>query len=283
MNRVIKILMIISICVNANTNSGKLIIIGGGKRPASVMEKFIELAGSETANILIIPMASSDPIGTAEYQVKEMISYGVSKVNIINITREEANKDSVLRYLDGITGIFISGGDQNRLTKILLNTKFLKHMKDYYNNGGLIAGTSAGAAVMSKVMITGDEFKNDDPDKAFETIESKNIITSEGFGFLDNCIVDQHFIARRRHNRLISLVLDNPNLIGIAIDESTAVLVTNGNNYEVFGESQVIVYDARKSINLRINDNGKFSAIGVIMDILTAGDTYEIRIPETGE
>lgn len=259
---------------------GKLLIIGGGKRPPAVMKKFIEVSGGENSDILIIPMASGDPVGTAEYQKKQLLEFGASKVSYIICNHEQADTDSLLNSLKGITGIFISGGDQNRLTDIFLKTKFLKEVKQFYRDGGIIAGTSAGAAIMSKVMITGDEKKNNDPKRAFETIEMDNIITTEGFGFLNNCIIDQHFIIRRRHNRLISSVLENPELVGIGIDESTAILVLDGNLIEVLGDSQVIIYDARNVKQVESNSNGKISALKILTNVLTVGNKYYIKESE---
>ena len=148
-------------------------------------------------------------------------------------------------------------------------------IKGIYNNGGVIAGGSAGAAVMSKLMITGDEAKNKDSSYSFVTIEKGNVITSEGFGFIDDAIIDQHFIFRKRQNRLISLVLENPSLLGIGIDEETSIIVNKEMQFEVLGEYQVLVYDASSS-NISVNEKEQFRSDNIILHILDSNDKFDI-------
>lgn len=255
---------------------GSLVIIGGGKRPPELMKKIIELAGGENAKIVVIPNASSEPIETAEYQVNQFKSLGAVNTDFIFAEGKELNSESTLEKLMGVTGIFFSGGDQRRLASHLLNSKMLKRIEEIYESGGVIAGTSAGAAVMSKIMITGDEKKYPDAKSAFTTIESENIITSDGFGFLTNCIIDQHFIYRKRHNRLISLVLENPALTGIGIDESTAIVVNSDHECEVLGDYQVIVYRTDEKSEIKQNSGGLFSG-ALSMEVFLSGDRFIIE------
>lgn len=254
---------------------GSLVIIGGGKRPVYVMQKFIELAGGSDSKILVIPNASGDPINTGEYQVNQLIDLGAKNSFYIFSKLNEANLDSIVNKLDNVTGVFFSGGDQRKLTADLLNTRLLSRIKGIYNNGGVIAGTSAGAAVMSKLMITGDEAKNKDSSYSFVTIEKGNVITSEGFGFIDDAIIDQHFIFRKRQNRLISLVLENPSLLGIGIDEETSIIVNKEMQFEVLGEYQVLVYDASSS-NISVNEKEQFRSDNIILHILDSNDKFDI-------
>ena len=139
-----------------------------------------------------------------------------------NIT---ADVDSNLLKMENVKAVFFSGGDQARLTDALLGTKLLDKIKKVYDDGGVVGGTSAGAAIMSEVMITGDELINKDKEDFFIVIQKGNIKTTEGFGFVKTAIIDQHFVIRKRLNRLISVVLEYPNLLGIGIDESTAIIV----------------------------------------------------------
>ena len=261
----------------AQENRGHLMIIGGGKRPDYMMKKIIELAGGKDAKIVIIPNASSEPIETAEYQKGEFERLGAENVSFIYADREKADEDSVVGKLDSAKGIFFSGGDQRRLPRDLLSTRLLERIKEIYNNGGVISGTSAGAAVMSKIMITGDEINHPDAKTAFGTIEKDNIKTSEGFGFVNDAIIDQHFIYRKRHNRLISLVLENPELLGIGIDESSSILVYPDHIFEVIGKYQVIVYDAHSSSDIRATENNLLSASDIKMHILANGDKFDIK------
>jgi cyanophycinase len=143
-------------------DKGHLLIIGGGRRDTYLMERFIELAGGKNSKIVVFPMASSVPIETAKYQIEELKKLGCSNADYIYCTRQDADNDSNLTKLNGVSGVFFSGGDQSNLTKELLGTKLLEKIKIIYKEGGVVGGTSAGAAVMSKVMITGDELINKD-------------------------------------------------------------------------------------------------------------------------
>ncbi len=256
---------------------GHLVIIGGGDKPMSVMKKIVELAGGENSKILIIPNASSVPFEAYKEEAKEFNEAGCKNISYIFCSREQADLDSNVNKLNGVTGIFFSGGDQSRLTGDLLGTKLIAKVHEIYENGGVISGTSAGAAVMSKVMITGDELINKDTTTSFNSIQKNNVKTIEGFGFVTKCIIDQHFIKRKRNNRLISVVLEHPELLGVAIDESTAILINPDDTFEVLGESQVIIYDPTHVENIEADQNGKFSATGIVMSILTKGQKYNLK------
>lgn len=268
------ILTIIFLFANQVIAGGHLLIIGGGKRPDRVMKKVIELAGGENAKIVVIPMASGDPVDVGDYQANQLRELGSNNCTYILCDSTGANADTTLAKLEGVTGIFLSGGDQNRLTKIFNGSKVLDRLKEIYESGGVIAGTSAGAAVMSKIMITGDEIKYPDARSAFTTIEKDNIKTIEGFGLLQNAIIDQHFIYRKRINRLFSAVLENPKKIGLGIDESTAIIVKPNNTFEVLGDYQVVIIDAKESGKISNNDKGLFSVDGLNLHILLEGEKY---------
>jgi cyanophycinase len=263
-----------------DTNRGHLFIIGGRKLP-SIMKKFVQLAGGPQAKIVIFPMASSDPLNAALYQRYQFETLGVKNVEFIICDSLSADADSNLSVLQDVTGIFFSGGDQSDLTKALLHTKMLGKIKHIYKNGGIVGGNSAGAAVMSELMITGDELFNTDSTRAFTTIQKNNIKVTEGFGFIKSAIIDQHFIRRKRHNRLISLVLEHPELIGIAIDEATAIIVSPDNTFEVLGDYTVIVYDATKAEKITTDKKGNLSAVNIRMHVLKSGDKYDLRTRET--
>jgi cyanophycinase len=206
-------------------SKGNLVIIGGGDKPSYIMQKIVDLAGGVGSKIIVIPNASSDPLGSAEYNVEEFKNLGCTNLDFILFSKEDADKDSLIEKLSGATGIFFSGGDQAFLTRDMLGTKLLEKVYDIYNNGGVISGTSAGAAVMSELMITGNELINKDSSDIFISIQKNNVEVTEGFGFIKSAFIDQHFIKRKRLNRSISVVLENPELLGIGIDESTSIVV----------------------------------------------------------
>ena len=261
----------------ATRSKGHLFIIGGGQQPAEMTRRFIELAGgTNRAKIIVIPMASEDAEDSGKHQVAVFQSFGVTRVESVVFTREEADSPaSVARFADA-TGVFFTGGDQTRLAAIVTNTAVHRRLKELHARGAVLGGTSAGAAVMSEIMITGEELRNDDKTNAFTFIRRDNIETKAGFGFITNAIIDQHFIKRKRLNRLFSVVLEHPNLVGIGIDESTAVIVNPDNTFEVIGESAVMVMDPRTATHFQTDPKGNLSASGIRTHILLAGDRFDL-------
>jgi cyanophycinase len=256
---------------------GYIFAIGGGKRPDYMMKKFIELASRFNAGkIIVLPMASSVPVEVGAEQAQALKKLGAGEVGYHILDRDLAMEEKSIKILKGVGGIFFSGGVQVRLTAILMGTPFLKAMHEHFQNGCVIGGTSAGAAVMSEIMITGDENREVESGNEFQTIEAGNIVTVEGFGFVKNAIVDQHFVRRKRHNRLLSLVAENPHLVGIGIDESTAVLFSPDGSFEVIGERSVILYDATKAKVETLPSQG-IRAHNMVMHILKAGDRYDLN------
>ena len=269
-------IFIVSILPSYAQDKGHLLIIGGGERPGYVLKKFIELAGKENAKILIIPVASGEPDESGNILKKEFIENGCKNVDYIIVNKQNVDLQSNIEKLKGVTGIFFGGGDQSKLTDIFFKTDFLKKIKQIYTDGGVIGGTSAGTAVMSKIMITGNELINKDPEEIYIFIKKNNIETKEGFGFINNAIIDQHFVKRKRHNRLISIVLENPELPGIGIDEETAIIVNPDNTFEVIGENSVIVYDASSVKSIKLDKNGNLGADNIKLQILVQGDKYNL-------
>ncbi len=255
---------------------GPLVIIGGGSRPHYMMEKIVELAGGDACRMVVIPMASSDPLDVALYQSWQLEEAGCPDVSFVRFDSITANHDSIVAALDDVTGIFFSGGDQNRLTAHMLDTRLLDRVREIHRGGGVLAGTSAGAAIMSEIMITGDEALHPDAEYSFTTIERGNVMTAPGFGFVARVIIDQHFIARQRQNRLISLVLENPQLVGVGIDESTAIIVRDPDSFEVFGENTVMVIDASNAAGVATTAGGDLVGHGLTLHILGSGQRYDL-------
>jgi cyanophycinase len=254
-------------------SGGHLVIIGGGSRPPSVTEQFIRLAGGATAaRLVVIPLASEDTATTGRRAVEEFKALGVSRVEVLPSAPEEA--DRVMRQA---TGVYLTGGDQQRLVDALAGTRVVGALHELLRRGGVIGGTSAGAAVMSARMITGEERGITKEDDRFRSIQREQIETTNGFGFLTNAVVDQHFIARKRANRLFSVVLENPRLIGIGIDESTAVVVGPDQSFEVVGDRSVMVIDARHSGLVRTGTDRRLAATGLRVHVLVAGDRFDLK------
>jgi cyanophycinase len=221
-------------------------------------------------------MASADPADTGEYQSGQLREAGCPDVDFLVFDREAADSDEVVARLEGITGIFFSGGVQGRLLDHMAGSRLFERVREIYMNGGVLGGTSAGAAVMSRVMITGDENHPLSEDDTFEIIGAGNVITAEGFGLVTDAIIDQHFVVRKRHNRLISLVLENPSLVGVGIDEATAIVMPSPNELWVLGESIAVIYDASEATHIETNDELELSAQGVRMHLLKSGQGYDL-------
>jgi cyanophycinase len=254
---------------------GNLLIIGGGERPASVTSLFARLAGGADAVIAVFPQASQLK-QTGPELAAELGKLGAREVRVVAADRKQADGEAALRKLDGVTGVFFAGGDQARLTGTLRGTAVERRLHELYAAGAVIAGTSAGAAVMSRVMITGDERRPLSKDQAWQRIESDDVVTDAGFGFLDGAIVDQHFVRRRRNNRLLSLVLENPSLVGLGIDERTALWVRPGGMLEVVGDGPVVIYDARGADTVRLPVSHGLEGAGLRLHVLRAGAAYDL-------
>ena len=261
---------------------GSLLIVGGGPIPPAVLERFVALAGGAgRARIVIYPMASEHVEAGVELE-KTFTALGASAERRV-LAREQADSETEAAALADVTGVWFGGGDQSRLTAALLGTRVEAAIAARYRAGAAVGGTSAGAAVMSTPMLTGDERKPGgnrppvpDSGDAWMTIARDNVVTADGFALLPSAIVDQHFVRRRRNNRLLSLVLENPSLVGVGVDESTALEVGPDGLWRILGESVAVIFDARGAA---VTPPGApaLGAAGVRLDVLPAGSTYDPR------
>ena len=262
---------------------GTLFIVGGGAQPPELVTQFIALAGGPGhARIAIFPMASEDST-TGPEKKAELDSLGATSF-VINVTRAQADADSIVKLIGTATGIWFPGGDQVRITKALQGSKALRAIHERYRDGAVIAGTSAGAAIMSDSMLTGNQFYPGMTTAVDSGVSSKRIARNiieviPGLGFLHGAIVDQHFIKRMRENRLMSVILERPSLLGVGIDESTALRVYPDGHWQVYGASAAIVFDAR-SATITPGSAPKLGVSGMRVSILPAGSTFD---PRTGK
>lgn len=269
------IIILLTSPIYCSQTKGKLVIVGG-VQTTEIVKKYVELAGGSNAKIIVIPNAGSDPVYWSEVQVKEFNDLG-AQAQYLLFTKETADDKSNLDKMDWANAVFFLGGDQSVLTHDMLGTKLLQKVFDIYNNGGVVGGSSAGAAVMSEVMITGNELVNKDSSASFVTIERGNVEVKRGFGFLKNVIVDQHFLKRKRHNRTISALIEHPDLFGIAIDESTAIIVYPDETFEVIGSNQVLIYDPTNGKNIREDKNGNLGITDMKLQVLISGDKFDMK------
>jgi cyanophycinase len=268
----------------AQSARGHLFIVGGGPQPPELVQRFVDLAGGKNGKIVVFAMASSDGKSSGEEKADDLRKLGAD-AHAYYIDQNEANSDSMVKNMEGVTGVWFGGGDQVLLTKALLGTRVEKAIHDRYQAGAVVGGTSAGAAVMSNPMLTGEEKHPggvrppSDTSDHFMTIARGNTELVPGFGLIKGALIDQHFLRRRRHNRFISAVLDNPLHLGAAIDESTALIVNPDGHWSVLGESAVSIYDARHAT---ITPAGApvLGESGLILSVLPSGSSY---YPATGK
>jgi cyanophycinase len=233
---------VIGECCNfepAHPVPGSLVICGGGKLPEPVLNHFLQLAGGDQARIVIIPTASS-LAGTPEVE-KKIEFWRRAKVAALSIlhtrSRTTADDPAFVKPLEQATGVWFTGGFQWRLADTYLGTAVDRLVHSVLDRGGVVGGTSSGAAIMSTLMI---RRSNPDPE------------VGRGFDFLSGTVIDQHFIKRNRQDRLVHVLASHPGYFGLGIDEGTAV-VAQGRRLRVIGSSQVIAcLSASQSLPLRM-------------------------------
>ncbi|MFT3681629.1 MAG: cyanophycinase [Ferruginibacter sp.] len=257
---------------------GSLFIIGGGDRTYGLMQSLKTTAQlKDNDYIVILPMSGENP-DTSFYYIKEDLRqvFNNPVVNF-NFTKEKSNDISWLDSLEKAKLIFITGGDQNRFMNIVLHTPIYDAIKKAFKNGGTVAGTSAGAAVMSEKMITGNELIGDSAaTNSFTKIRHNMVEIKEGLGLVKKAVIDQHFIVRSRYNRLLSVLAANPSLECIGIDEATAVII-KGQKVTVAGESQVIRLRIANTKNTAPGKKDMIRMENARLDILTAGDVFMLK------
>ena len=259
---------------------GALVIVGGGSQPPALVEEFVRLAGGAgTARIVVFAMASASGETGGEEKAQSLRALRAAARNVW-ITREQADQDSVVHLLDSATGIWFGGGDQARLTKALLGSRVERAIHARYAQGAVVGGTSAGAAVMSTPMITGNELLQErDSSEAWRRVKRGTVEVDSGFSFLTDVVIDQHFLRRKRQNRLLSLVLASAPHLGAGIDEGTAIIVEPSGMWRIMGASAVLVVDARDAVR-SAGGAPVLGATGVRMHLLPDGATFD---PRTGK
>jgi len=256
---------------------GYLLVIGGAEdkyNERRILKKFLTLAGEEKAEVLIVPVASDFPEFAADVYTQAFRNLGVANPRVLRATsRQDVVLADADQLLDGVTGVFITGGDQMRLVSLLGGTKFADKLRKVVRETDIVlAGTSAGAAGMSTSMIVRGE-STSHPHKS-------SVRLSPGLGFLKNIIIDQHFTERGRISRLITAVSYNPYNLGIGIDENTAIILDGKGILEVFGQGSATIVDGSQiTFNeiAEVADHEAFSICGVQLHVLRDGLIYDYR------
>lgn len=258
--------------LNTNLSDGYLFIIGGGDRDDLLMQKMIEVAGWKKGDIMVaIPLSST--YDSSYYWINDQLQHmtGQACVRFDSAAIYDAAKLDSLRRAKII---FIGGGDQSRMMQLIQGSTVKRIILEAYHHGATVGGTSAGAAIMSERMITGNQLLDTAYESTFPVLRSENLELKEGLGLLDSVIIDMHFITRSRYNRLFSAVMEHPNYQCIGIDEATAIIV-HGDSATVAGESQVITIQVPHHI-----EKGKDHLMGardLDVSIFLPGDKFRIR------
>lgn len=210
---------------------GSLVIGGGGSMPQKVWDRFMELAGGEDARLVVIPTAKDDAenYDPENYLADWRARNPASVVMLHTRSLETANDTHFVASLKQATGVWFGGGSQSKIANAYMGTLVEKELYGVLERGGVIGGSSAGAAIQSRVMISGG--------KSAAKVK-------QGFDFLPGAVIDQHFLARNRQARLKGVLKDRPHLVGFGIDERTAMIVYEGRRFDVIGESCVTAYVA---------------------------------------
>lgn len=271
---VLLIALVFTTLLAFSQNKGSLFIIGGGDRSPALVKQMVETAKLKSSDyIVVLPMATSIPEESVAYISGQLSVACNNRITSFNFTKSQA--DNQQAWIDSVKNarfIFITGGDQNKFMEVVRGTKLYEALHQAFRNGATISGTSAGAAVMSQIMITGEEKGKSDKD-SFREIKSNSVVTSTGMGFLTSAIIDQHFIIRSRYNRLLSALADHPDKTLIGIDEATAIIVT-GKKVTVAGESQVVVVS--KPQKLKTTGN-KATFKNAAISLYSAGESFELK------
>ena len=254
--------------------AGRLLIIGGHEdktKDKLILRALADEVGS--GKLVVATLASEEQKEMWERYETTFRGLGVRHLYKLEVeTREEAKSDAKVKILRDAEAVFFTGGDQLKITSLLGDSPIYERCHEIYREGGLIAGTSAGASVVCETMMVGGG--NNGSHRLGEPIR-----LGAGFGFFKGAIVDQHFAERGRMGRLVGVVAQNPRMLGLGIDENTAILVRNQRSFTVLGDGAVYVVDGSPVSYSNISE-GSFdetlSVFGIRLHLLTQGDTFDL-------
>ena len=254
---------------------GSVIIIGGAEdkvRDRVILNRFVSLAGGRDATIAVISTASSLGAEAGERYRQVFSELGVKTVRPLHaITRPQANDESAAKVVRDATGVFLTGGNQLRLSSTLGGTRLADAILERFHHGAVVAGTSAGASAMSSHMIAFGA--------SGATPKHRMAQIAAGLGVLPGVIVDQHFQQRNRLGRLLSLIAQNPSLLGLGVDEDTAGIVGADHVVEVIGRGSITVVDGVGSETdaWEVHGHRPLMISGVVLHSLPAGYRFDLR------
>lgn len=252
---------------------GPLLAIGGAEDKfgnRKILRRFVELSGGGDARIAIIPTASA--IDDAGQRYKGIfLELGAAAADVVFVgDRDDANRDELVQIVEESTGVFITGGNQIRVAAVLGGTEIARAILRKHRDGATIGGTSAGASVMSAIMVAGGG--------SGSTPRPHSAMMSPGLGLIDSVIIDQHFRERDRVGRLVTMVSFNPGLLGLGIDEDTAALIWPHGTLEVVGRGSVVIVDGSQMKSDVFSSRGKhpLTVANVMVHFVAEGCRFDM-------
>ena len=261
----------------ARSRQGDLLVIGGaedklGKR--TVLNEFVQRSGGSDARIAVIPTASS--LGPEIVEVYDALFSRLGAAEVYGVrphSRAEASSPELVEMLDRATGIFMTGGNQLKLSTVIAGTPFGEAIVGARNRGVTVGGTSAGASIQSSHMV------------AFgpggSTPKQRMTQVAAGLGLVENCVIDQHFAQRNRYGRLLMIVSQSPQLLGMGVDEDTGAVITRRDGTEllsVVGRGSVTLFDGSAMVTNahEAREHRPILASGVTLHVLPAGSEFDL-------
>jgi cyanophycinase len=260
----------------ARKEQGSLIIIGGNEKKdqeRKILKEVARRAGS--GKLVVVTVATAEPRESFEEYRQIFQELGVKKIEHLDVRlREEAKSEERVKILEGASVVFFTGGDQLKITSQLGDSAVYQTIEKIFEQGGTIAGTSAGASVMSETMLV-----DGNGDESHQV--GKLLGMAPGLGFVKNVVIDQHFAERGRLGRLLGAIAQNPRQLGVGIDENTAIIVQDQTSFEVVGQGAVYVLDGSDSSysNLGEGEEEKkaMSVFDVQLHVLSEGNRFDFK------
>jgi cyanophycinase len=250
------------------------VAIGGNEDKRSgkeVLRRLVELPRGGARHVEILPTASTVARSLSDEYIDVFRDLKVETVGVMDVReRREADREEFVERVLAADVVYMTGGDQLRLTSVLGGSKVAQAMHERYEGGGIVAGTSAGAAAMSSTMIAGGDEGS---------MRKGSVRMAPGLDFIKSCIVDTHFLDRGRVGRLLEVVASNPGHVGLGVGEDTAILVRDGRMVEAVGSGVVVVVDgsAMRSTNLaKAATNEPIAVEGIVVHTLAPGYRFDL-------
>lgn len=253
---------------------GVLMPIGGAEDKLDdkiILSAFAQIAGGKSARIVVVPTASSIEAAGLRYKAL-FLGMGVESAEVVYIAnRDDANGHAPLNLVQDATGIFLTGGNQMRLSAIIGGTRFEQLVRQRHMEGAVVAGTSAGASILSAHMVAYGA--------SGATPKQRMAQLVAGFGLISNVIIDQHFRQRDRIGRLLALVASNPGLLGVGIDEDTAAMIDDAGVLEVIGRHGVTIVDGSEMYSdiFQVKGHGEITVSNAKLHVLTPGRRFDMN------